>query len=140
MLFEGEGYKLIVKKLWEELPGRFPDTESDVFVVMPNHVHGIIVINVGAIHELPPGNDQVSRRRMLIPKIVGYYKMNTAKSVNEIRKTPGVPVWQRNYYERVLRDEEDLNRAREYIIGNPLKWELDRENPYKTGHDNDSWL
>ncbi|HKZ46400.1 MAG TPA: hypothetical protein VJ202_03355 [Thermodesulfobacteriota bacterium] len=66
---------------------------------------------------------------MLIPKIVGFYKMNTAKRINQFRNTPGMPVWQRNYYEHIIRNEEDLNEIRGYIINNPLKWELDEENP-----------
>jgi hypothetical protein len=51
------------------------------------------------------------------------------KRLNEIQGTPGVPVWQRNYYERVIRDEDELDRVREYILLNPLKWDFDRENP-----------
>ncbi|MDI6761308.1 MAG: hypothetical protein QMD05_10825, partial [Candidatus Brocadiaceae bacterium] len=81
---------------------------------------------VGAIHELPL---HIQRRKMTIPKIVGYYKMNTAKAINKIRNTPGIPVWQRNYYEHVLRNEDKLNRTREYVLNNPLQWQFDRENP-----------
>jgi REP element-mobilizing transposase RayT len=112
---------------------------------MPNHVHGIIVIihnetnpigaigdrDVGAIHELPLRNELSHRRRMLIPKIVGYFKMNTAKEINQIRNTPGVPVWQRNYYEHIIRDERDLDRIRAYIAENPLRWPEDEENPIR---------
>jgi putative transposase len=49
-----------------------------------------------------------------------------------LRETPGVPVWQRNYYEHVVRDENELHRIREYIANNPLQWEVDRENPLRT--------
>jgi REP element-mobilizing transposase RayT len=66
---------------------------------------------------------------MLIPKIIGYAKMNTAKRINQSRNTHGNPVWQRNYYERVIRDENELNRAQQYIIDNPAKWDTDEENP-----------
>jgi REP element-mobilizing transposase RayT len=66
---------------------------------------------------------------MLIPQIVGYYKMNTAKIINHIRNTPHKPVWQRNYYKHVIRNEDKLNRIREYILNNPLQWQFDRENP-----------
>ncbi len=62
---------------------------------------------------------------MLIPKIVGRYKMNVAKQINQIRKTSGVFVWQRNYYEHIIRDENELNRIRLYIRNNPLNWEND---------------
>lgn len=66
---------------------------------------------------------------MLLPKVIGYFKMNSAKYVNQIAKTPNTPLWQRNYYEHVIRNELELNRTREYIINNPLKWQFDRENP-----------
>lgn len=147
----------VVQTAWDELPGRYPSVELDAFVVMPNHVHGIIVISgdtgpVGAIHELPlhelplhelpaagaihespphesPLQDRVQRRKMLLPKIVGYFKMNAAKRANEIRLASGVPLWQRNYYEHIIRNEADLRRIREYIANNPLKWELDQLHP-----------
>ena len=81
-----------------------------------------------AIHELPLCQ-QTSRRRMLLPKIVGYIKMNTAKRINQLRDAHGVPVWQRNYYDHVIRNEESLNIIRRYIAENPLHWALDEENP-----------
>ena len=65
------------------------------------------------------------------------YKSAVTKRINRIRKTPGAPVWQRNYYERIVRDETELNRIREYIRLNPVKWELDRENPYPIEHNLD---
>ena len=107
----------------------------DEFVIMPNHVHGIISIvsdsEVGAIHELPlqQYNNWKERRRMVLPKIIGRFKMNSAKHINQIRNTLGIPVWQRNYYEHVIRDEEELNRIREYILTNPSQWEKDENNP-----------
>ena len=57
------------------------------------------------------------------------FKSTVTKQINIIRQNPGSPVWQRNYYERVIRNDAELDRAREYIINNPLKWELDKENP-----------
>lgn len=65
---------------------------------------------------------------MLIPKLIGYFKMNTAKQINIMRRNSGVPVWQRNYYERVIRDAEELAGIREYIRCNPLNWAYDEEN------------
>jgi len=66
---------------------------------------------------------------MLIPGIVGYFKMNTAKLINDKRKSPGEHVWQRNYYEHIIHNECELNEIREYIVNNLIKWELDNENP-----------
>lgn len=128
----------VIKCWWDKLPEKFPDIKTDQFVIMPNHTHGIVFI-VGAVHEPPKHNGairelplqllQQKRRHMLLPEIIGYFKMNTAKHINEIRKTPGTPVWQRNYYEHIIRNEKELTRIREYIINNPLKWEFDWENP-----------
>jgi putative transposase len=66
---------------------------------------------------------------MLLPKIIGYFKMNSAKGINLLRDMRGVPVWQRNYYERIIRDEAELNAARKYVVENPMKWSEDKENP-----------
>jgi putative transposase len=65
---------------------------------------------------------------MVLPKIIGWFKMNSAKQINQIRKTPGTPVWQRNYYEHIIRNEKELHSIREYIKYNPLKWDEDEEN------------
>jgi hypothetical protein len=73
--------------------------------------------------------------------VIGYYKFQSTKAVNELRKTSGQPVWQRSYYEHVLRDDASLNRIREYIFNNPLLWEIDKENPQAKGIDEfDVWL
>jgi REP element-mobilizing transposase RayT len=57
------------------------------------------------------------------------FKSSTTKQINIMRTTPGIPVWQRNYYEHVIRSDNELNKTREYIINNPMQWELDEENP-----------
>jgi REP element-mobilizing transposase RayT len=61
--------------------------------------------------------------------IVQNFKSVSTRKINQHRTTPGCPVWQRNYYERIIRNEHELSRAREYIVNNPLKWQLDKENP-----------
>ena len=120
----------VVMECWKAVPEHFQDVELDEFVVMPNHVHGIIVISaVGTIHELSLQNDPRSRRRMLLPKVVGYLKMNTAKRINEIRETPGTPVWQRNYYEHIIRHDDEMKQLRNYIANNPIGWESDKYHP-----------
>ncbi len=107
----------------------FPHTKIYEFVIMPNHVHGIIIIewpdgDVGAIHELPLRElpQQIQRRKMLLPKIIGYFKMNSAKTINQNRNIQGWSVWQRNYYEHIIRNENELKRIRQYIINNPVNW------------------
>ena len=61
------------------------------------------------------------------------FKTISSKQVNQIRQTPGIPVWQRNYYEHIIRNNKALNQIKEYIQNNPFKWHLDRENPQRTG-------
>jgi hypothetical protein len=61
--------------------------------------------------------------------IVGQFKSAATKHINKLRDTPGPPVWQRNYYERVLRNDDELTRARDYIANNPIQWDLDHDNP-----------
>ncbi|WP_232280630.1 transposase [Chloroflexus aggregans] len=94
----------------------------DAFVVMPNHVHGIVVI-VGAGLKPAP-----TTTRHGLPEIVRQFKTFSARRINEMRGTPGVSVWQRNDDEHIIRNEESLNCIREYIANNPLKWQLEREN------------
>ncbi|MHB8712140.1 MAG: transposase [Trichloromonadaceae bacterium] len=132
----------LVTAIWDSLPLRYQGLEVDAFVTMPNHIHGIIVINdpVGAIHESPGSvlevktraireSSQQGRRTMTLSKVVGYLKMNTAKGINQMRNNPGVPVWQRDYYERVIRDERELAAIRQYIADNPAKWAEDENHP-----------
>ena len=114
----------IVWKVWKSLPSRYPQVELDEAIVMPDHFHVIIVIDeVGAIHESP----LLNHRRMTLPLIVGYFKMNSAKKINELRKKAGKPVWQRGYYDRILRDDRDYDELVEYIYSNPNYWGIDKD-------------
>jgi hypothetical protein len=72
-------------------------------------------------------------RTPTVGEMVRTFKARCTHAINVLRNNPGCPVWQRNYYERVIRNENELSRAREYVIGNPMKWELDRENPINAG-------
>ena len=103
----------------------------DSCVIMPNHLHVVFTITgtVGAIHELPLPSKRVDRRKMLLEKVVGRFKMRSAKRINILRNASGNIVWQRNYYEHIVRDENELQRTREYIRINPALWAGDRENP-----------
>jgi putative transposase len=134
----------LVQIVWKDLLKRFEDLELDKFTVMPNHILGIITI-VGAGLALPnqgaassaPTKD-VSIR---LVDVVRAFKSISAIKVNRFLSRLGVPLWQRNYYEHIIRNEESLNRVREYIETNPLRWELDRENPQRKSEDEfDLWL
>ncbi|MCL4503714.1 MAG: transposase [Deltaproteobacteria bacterium] len=125
----------IVLQSWLDLPNHYPLIEIDEFTVMPNHCHGVIVMtDVGAGLKPAPTKPPLS-------EIIRGFKTFSARKINLFRRLPGRPVWQRNFYEHVIRDEKSLNRIREYISTNPRRWELDRENPQMTGKDEfDDWL
>ncbi len=139
-------YGQIVRRCWQEIPMHFPNASVDDFIVMPNHVHGIIVIMendiiVGATHASPQPSPQPGPQtsahpprphgpqRRSVASIVGSFKSAASRRINDLRGTPGQSVWQRNYYEHIIRDDESLNRIRQYILDNPARWALDQENP-----------
>lgn len=164
-----------IERWWFELNNKFRTVETDEFVIMPNHFHGIVVI-VGADLCVGPGSEgthagvplqgtypvrSVSRRgapmcapvftpqnmthRAPLPAIVRWFKtMTTNEYLRGVKTSGWAPfqgqLWQRNYYEHVIRDEESLNRLRQYIHDNPARWEFDRENPAATAHEpEDAW-
>ena len=135
------GFGRTAKASWEEIPAHFPGVEVDTFAVMPNHVHGIIVIARPTPNPTPratrasPLRGAAGPRRRSIGAIVGSYKSAVSKRINRSRGTAGTPVWQRNYYEHIIRDDADLNRIRQYIWDNPARWHEDPENPYPNGRD-----
>jgi REP element-mobilizing transposase RayT len=103
----------------------------DAFVVMPNHLHGIITITP---HEAIAGNrtaDTAARGTTpgSLGAIIQQFKGVTTRRVNALRGITGVPIWQRNYHEHVIRDADDLDRIRAYIAANPSSWRDDEEHP-----------
>lgn len=141
----------IARKEWERLPNRFDHLQLDEFIVMPNHVHGIIFIKddaVGAqqiesMTELSNGPAVPLRNPIhfekterfskpvpgSIPTIMRSYKSAVSLRCNFLRKEPDAPVWQRNYYEHIIRNEAELNDIRAYIINNPNRWDEDEYRP-----------
>lgn len=122
----------VVAACWQALPRHFSAVELDAFVIMPNHIHGIITI-VGAKHlgtaanaspQPPHGTSSGS-----LAAVIQNFKSVSARKINLARATPGSPVWQRNYYEHIVRNQADLHRIREYVANNPLKWDLDQLHP-----------
>ncbi len=122
------------------------EIQLDEFVVMPNHVHGIVIIrdephpiveayDVGATGRSPLRTARPGPPKRSLGSFIAGFKSAATQRINHLRGTPGLPVWQRNYYEHIIRNEEELNRIREYIHNNPLRWHLDRENPNRVGED-----
>lgn len=152
-IFDDTELKAVAEKVWRAVVGASggPDDE---FVVMPNHVHGIIWISArGTVGAQQRHRQLGGMRRCDVPHpvtteptavvaaplphvvpgslaaLVRAFKSATAKRINNIRATPGRPFWQRNYYERIIRNEDELHDIRQYISENPLKWACDPENP-----------
>ena len=128
-------YGQAVQQEWMHTGDIRPNVELDEFIVMPNHFHGILVIN-HRMNELRRGvlqyapTDIVLRSpSQTIGAIIRGFKSSVTKSINISRDTPGMPVWQRNYFERVIRNEKELYGIRGYIRFNSVQWDMDEENP-----------
>jgi len=126
-------FGLIVAECWEAIPTHFSNVELDSFVVMPNHVHGIVIILDGTqgdrARHASPLHLNARAKPVLLGTIVGSFKSAASRHINNLRGTPGEPVWQRNYYEHIIRKERELNGIREYIACNPVRWAQDENNP-----------
>lgn len=136
------GYGEIVGDEWLKSAQIRAEISLDEFVVMPNHLHGIVMISAQSSAETNASTNgrvtgpSLAGLRMMrgpIPRslasLIAGFKSSVTRKINEVRGTPRAVVWQRNYYEHIIRNDETLNRAREYIANNPLKWELDRLRP-----------
>lgn len=134
----------IVQKCWNQIPAKYKNVKIGDFVIMPNHIHCIIWI-VEAIHESPETKQTIhespykngvirelplrgERRKMLLSKIIGRFKMNSSKLINNIRNSAGSHIWQRGYYDHIIRNDEDLNNIKQYIQNNPQNWDKDKNN------------
>lgn len=112
-------YGRIVDTEWSNLTKKFETVQLDEHIVMPNHIHGILIINAGREYRAPT-----------LGQIVAYYKYQTTKQYNiffgdgSSRQFP--KLWQRNYYEHIVRDDDDLQRIRKYIYNNPANWTKDK--------------
>jgi REP element-mobilizing transposase RayT len=122
-IMELNEYGEIAKKAWLEIQNHFKNIELNEFVVMPNHVHGIIVI-VGDRHACPL---QIKRQYQILPVVIGSYKSAVTRYINQIKNDKNFH-WQRSFYDRVIRNENELAQIQEYILNNPKKLDLDTEN------------
>jgi putative transposase len=148
------GFGEIAKRCWEEIPGHFENVDLGEYVIMPNHVHGVILLRdiprrdkvTSSLHDVATsdpqqsttksegdGSETESQRSIItrpptLGQIVASFKYQSTKSINVIRDTPGTRFWPRNYYEHIIRDGDDLDRIRNYIASNVYRWAEDREN------------
>ncbi|MSQ28686.1 MAG: transposase [Dehalococcoidia bacterium] len=129
-----------VARTWSDLPAHYAHVELDAFVVMPNHLHGVIVLTESdAGPKGDGGGDRIvaagfkpamsTAARHGLPEIIRALKTFSGRRINAARGMPGRAVWQRSYFDHINRDEADLDRIRGYIDGNPRRWDEDAENP-----------
>jgi REP element-mobilizing transposase RayT len=132
-------YGRVVKKWWHTIPVHFPTIETFTFVIMPNHVHGIILITDDGrgVVSAPDDNMKIKHvgretlplRRPTLGQIVAYFKYQSTKEMNAMDGTGTITkFWQRNYYERIIRDEREMDHIHNYIESNPSMWVDDEEN------------
>lgn len=139
-----------VEKCWQEIPKHFPHVALDEFIIMPNHVHGIIAITrfVGAYNHTPRRlNRPIKEGAISLPPLPGnLLPQSPSKTIGSVvrgfkigvgewfRKNMDMSaIWQRNYYEHIIRCEAELNNTRQYIQDNPSAWPQDEENPERIG-------
>ncbi len=126
-------YGLIVEQVWNKLPNHFNYTlELDAAVIMPNHFHGIIVnFEPEKITQKSNSNDQTPfyKQKTKLGTMIAYFKYQTTKIINQKRMMEGVKIWQRNYYEHIIRNQKRLEILRQYIVENPLLWTIDQLHP-----------
>lgn len=135
----------IVRAIWISLPERFPRVVLDEFVIMPNHVHAVLgfvgeglappAVSVGkdtaGTPTAAPLSPVVAPKNHSLADVVGAFKSISTIQVNRLLQRKGVPLWQRSYYEHIIRKGEDLRKIQQYILENPLNWALDTENPHR---------
>ncbi|GIV08378.1 MAG: hypothetical protein KatS3mg019_0469 [Fimbriimonadales bacterium] len=114
----------MIARWWEELARKFPIVQTDAYIIMPNHLHGII--------RLCPANP--SAETVSLATIIQWFKtMTTNEYIRGVKQDGWTPfehrLWQRNYYEHILRNQEEWESIRHYILTNPQRWQEDPENP-----------
>jgi REP element-mobilizing transposase RayT len=129
----------MIQSLWVDLPTFYQGVETDTFIVMPNHIHGIVLL-VGAGPRACPkdaGQPQGVAPTMSLPDVIHRFKpLTTKRYVDGVKQGGWMSFagrfWQQNYYEHIIRDENSLLRIREYIAINPARWSINPENPLAT--------
>ncbi len=123
------GIGQMVLREWQRLPGRFPGLALDTFVVMPNHVHGVLVLSgaEGGMGEGVPVHEHPHVDPGSVGAIMRAFKSATTLRYHRTRGTDPGPLWQRNYFEHIARGPGDLEKIRAYILANPANWEDDRD-------------
>lgn len=143
---DGEGilnaFGELVAHAWRALPSAFSHCELDEWVVMPDHFHAILWLHEDSLTGEAAGREVDFQSQDAVPaasplhpsgpvsgslgEIIQRFKSITSRRINALRRTPAEHVWQRNYFERIIRNERELDQARNYIRNNPLHWQMDQ--------------
>jgi putative transposase len=125
----------IIRNCWTEIPHHFPNIKIETYVVMPNHIHGILTIQT----KLPNDNQQVKStvsmeafgkpRQGSLPTIIRSFKSAVSKRARESGSVSSEPIWQKGYYEHVIRNTKEYVEITNYILQNPARWADDEDNP-----------
>jgi putative transposase len=115
-------YGEITANCWREIPSHFPHVRIDVFLVMPDHVHGILFLlkresSATAVGRLTPGS---------LGAVIRSFKSAVAFRINSVRGARAGAMWQRNYFDEIIYNRDELERVRSYIRNNPARWNRDR--------------
>jgi putative transposase len=139
----------IVANHWQWLSTQYPYVMLDKWIVMPNHLHGILMLTdaprrggsrtapttnnatqpISTNNITPPKTFDVGAKRKPLGRLIGAFITVSTKEINQIRDTLSIPIWQRNYYEHIIRDKEALHNIRRYIQTNPQSWNVDQLHP-----------
>jgi REP element-mobilizing transposase RayT len=116
----------VVDETWQWLAAHHDYVDVGPYIVMPNHLHGIIMLapDEGGSRTAPTAPAVTPRKP--VGRLIGAFKTVSTKRVNEVLGTPGDALWQRNYWEHIVRDDESLGRIADYIVNNPITWESDQ--------------
>lgn len=133
------GAGLMVQSWWGKLTGKFPLVQTDAYIVMPNHFHGIISVGAAPCGrpDINYPDETTGQPHGVAPtlgEVVSWFKtMTTNQYIRGVKRKDWRPfqkkLWQRNYYEHIVRDEDELGHYRQYISDNPANWQTDEENP-----------
>jgi REP element-mobilizing transposase RayT len=131
----------IVEEHWYDLPNHYQNCRLDEFVIMPNHIHGIIEIRYHddtrtftntvetGLKPVSTINDETVGKQHSLFEIIRGFKTFSARRINKYQNTVGLSFWQARFYDHIIRNEKSLNNIRRYIQNNPLKWSMDKYNP-----------
>ena len=126
--------KIVVACL-TELPYHFANVEIPVHTIMPNHVHSIVVLRDAVRRDVSPRGEAFSDPiERSVPTIVRSLKSAVTRQARLALKKPGFEAWQRNYFERVIRNDDEFRKTWQYICENPARWEFDSKNPDRREH------